>query len=464
MSIASSLYSRETSPMESFVWLGVDFGTATTECVLRIETRGEPDRVLILAASGQRRTDATVVIPSAIELDEELIRTGVNLSGHGQILDNLKLDLIHEIDRELAQAELFRPEGPFAYAVAHVASVIALARRAIQQVVGNRSTGYYVNLAAPIGPDPEDQRHRKRKAVFHALAYKALQLSECCGEIPIRRDDFLRGYGQVINNPVPEPSKSPVYVVPEALAAVTAYLNAPNWNTGNYASIDIGGGSTDVSFFWFHNGHFAPVPELRAWYYSVQTASVGMSDLFEDLKDVLVNHRGRTRHEQLCSLPALEPYRDREAVETLLAAVSKIYRAAFVESFTLRPNFADWVQDMTSRWDLFLLGGGCSDTLLRDHCANHPPDNLIDFHRTTTEGGCPLTLDIILPSGQILRQGDAATRRFDVDVLKVTGHMLTVAYGLSFRAPDIPKYGMEESVEPPDLPPPWEPPPHTVHA
>ncbi len=47
--------------------------------------------------------------------------------------------------------------------------------------------------------------------------------------------------------------------------------------------------------------------------------------------------------------------------------------------------------------------------------------------------------------------------------LNATTSKLVDLDGLAFRAPDIPKYGVEEQLEPPNLPPPREPAPDSMY-
>lgn len=464
MSIGSSLFRRDDSPIDAYVWIGLDFGTATTECVVRIETRGEQDAVMVVASGGDSRTDAVVVTPSAVEIQESILRTGIDLEGAGQVIDNLKLDLIGEAVESHSSENLYRVHGPYFRSLIHLAAVLAMVRKAVDKRLGKKRVGYYLNIAAPIGPDTASAHHQRVRTVFHDLAFRALSLSAMVFEWPIplsQLDELCRSIKTIH---VPTLDDSPVNVVPEALAAVTAFLHAPNRVAGNYATIDVGGGTTDVSFFWFQTGTFAATGEKKAWYYSIRSVPFGMSCLFDGLTETIAEQSGRTRHERLRSIRSLSAYEQRIQLRDFLAGLKSAYDAAFKESFAVRPNFRDWCENGLSGWNLLLLGGGVSDTLIHDHLSGHVPHSRVGPHRRVENLGVPRNLDLILPSGRILSANDGSLGRFDIDVLQVNDHMLTVAYGLSFRAPDIPRYGMEEPIAPPTPPRPWEPPAHKVHA
>lgn len=464
MSIASSLYKPEvSSSVDSCIWIGLDFGTATTECIVRVETRGMPDEVLIVASSGLVRADSVVVIPSAVELDQGVMRTGIHLSGSGRLIDHFKLGLIDEIKARDPSLDMYRADGPFAHALFHVASVIAMTRRAIEKHLSGRKLRYYLNIAAPIGADPDNPDHQRIRQVFHELAFRALELSDQVPCWPVPEHNIASLLQLSLSVQVPGFDLSPVFVVPEALAAVTAFLHAPNRTAGNYAAIDIGGGSTDISFFWFQTGQYAETGEKRAWYYTIRSEQVGMSNLLSELRESMQTLTGRTQHEKLCAIPSLSKHGHRDAVRKLLADVETAYKQAFKDCFQLRHNFADWCSDGIGNWNLLLLGGGMSDNFIRDHLEDYPPHELIKKHRQVDSLGAPLDLNLILPSGQILHYDPASLGRFEVDMLRRNSHMLTVAFGLSFRAPDIPKVGKEHAVAPPKPPPPWEPSAYNVY-
>lgn len=464
MSIASSLYQPDvSSSVDSCIWIGLDFGTATTECVVRVETRGMPDEVLIVASSGLSRADSVVVIPSAVELDNGVMRTGIHLSGSGNLIDHFKLGLIEELEASDTSLDLYRADGPFAHALFHVASVIAMARGALEKHLPGRKLGYYLNIAAPIGADPDNPAHQRVRHVFHELAFRALELSNQVQCWPVSEHNVESLLQQSLAVQVPGFDFSPVFVVPESLAAVTAFLHAPNRTAGNYAAIDVGGGSTDISFFWFQTGQYATTGEKRAWYYSIRSEPVGMSNLLNELRESIQALDGRTQHERLRAIPSLSKHAHRESVRKLLADVETTYKQAFRDCFLLRPNFADWCDDGVGKWNLLLLGGGMSDNFIRDHLEDYTPHQMVKRHREVDSLGAPQDLNLMLPSGQILHYDPASLGRFEVDMLTKHSHMLTVAFGLSFRAPDIPRYGLESPVAPPKPPPPWEPSAHNVY-
>lgn len=452
MGLNDRLFKRASQTIESHVWIGLDFGTATTECVVRVETRGEQDRIFALACAGDNRSTAQVVIPSAVEEHGVELLTGVHLRGRGHVYENLKLELIREVLEGKASGELRRLGGPFARSVLHVASVLSIARCATQSLFRDRKLAYYINIGAPLGPDASDPAHRRLQVVFQDLAHRASLLSETAPCRPLTKAEAQQLLQTVLNGRECDAATSPITVVPEALAAVTAFLHLPGRPAGNYATIDIGGGSTDFSFFWFQPADISSNGQAKAWYYAIRTELVGTHLLLDALASLCSEHRGRTRHERLKFIPSLEPHRERPQVRDFLERVAHGYRRCFGTSFEVRQDFRDWCLHGVARWELLLLGGGCADEVVQRDLRARTPNAVIKGHPSVRFLKAPASLDVVLPDGVLLRP-----LRGQTDVLQTDGHLVTVAYGLSHRAPDIPEYGKEEPKPPRPLPPPWEP-------
>lgn len=464
MKFFSSLYKRKEQAAESHVWIGLDFGTATTECVLRVETRGMSDSLYVFAVSGDSRSNAAVIIPSAVESNGTRICCGGAINGAGRVQDNLKLDIIAEVNAGADTEKLFRPEGACTYTVMHLATILGMARKAIAKCLNGRRLSFYLNVAAPIGADGGNATDRRLAEVFHEIAYRALAASDQCASFTLDPRTYQALLRQTSALRIPDSGDSPVTVVPEALAAVTAFLQAPDREVGNYATVDIGGGSTDVSFFWFHQGRYDGTQQKEACYYSVRTAPVGMSQLATALQHSLAGCAGRTSHERLARSGEMAQHADHPAMIRLLSDITKTYKGAFGDAFALVPEFRRWLQSDTSVWELLLLGGGCGDAYVQGQLDTHTPNNLIKYHRNTRYLRAPANLNILLPNGRVLEDSDAARKVRGVGGLEPVSHLLTVAYGLGFRAPDIPRYDQHEYLAPRKPPKAWEPPPHTIHA
>lgn len=375
MAIGSSLFKKRESRPDGFAWIGLDFGTATTECVIRIELPGEPDKVAVLAFDGRTRSDAKIILPTAMEILDDSILPSYLLTGRGHIVETVKTKLIAEIDEGSDAAMLRRPCGPFSWTMLHLTSVLAVARSAISRWMGRHRLNFYLNIAAPVSADPDNPRDAKIREVFREVAYRALVLSSDWHTQPLTKSEALAVFKMGMGVPLPAIDASPVVSVPEALAGVTSFLHAPDRRAGNYTTIDVGGGTTDISFFWFQTGEQDLAHERKAWYYSVRTMPVGTNDLIAGLQATSDASNGRTAHERLRDLDNPSGHIHRENLDGFLFGLNTTYKEAFREAFRLRRIHKDWCLSNRARWTLLLLGGGCGFPFVQEHLKSTPPEN-----------------------------------------------------------------------------------------
>ncbi|MBX3372898.1 MAG: hypothetical protein KF817_03625 [Phycisphaeraceae bacterium] len=463
MPIGDSLFRKNVTRSDGYAWLGLDFGTATTECVIRIERAGQKDQIAVLAFGGTNRADAGVVLPSAMEMSGDRLLPSYALTGRGKVIEVLKTELIAEIEDKPYSTGLRRLDSPYYFAILHLASVIAVARTAVRGWVTGFDLKYYLNISAPVGADSTHPRNARVREVFREVAYRALLLSSWWPQQSPTLTQAAALYEQVMREPMPGPGDSPVTAVPEALAAVTSFLHRPDLVPGNFATVDIGGGTTDISYFWLQTGQYDVNHERKAWYYAVRSSPVGTNDILKGVRHGLDATEACTAHQRLLRV-AQEGGLSQECVTGFLHMVDAAYRDTYRDAFGVRPIQREWCVDGKAMWTLLLLGGGCGFEFAEQHLRDTPPRNLnISEHGPVRPLSAPASLNIVSPSGVLLRPSPTRSVRGGGNVLRSSGHLLTVAHGLSFRVPDIPKYGVESPIEPPPPPKPWEPPAHTVH-
>jgi hypothetical protein len=239
-------------------------------------------------------------------------------------------------------------------------------------------------------------------------------------------------YLKALAEAMPEPRMSPVTAVPEALAAVTAFLLTPGRDAGNYATVDVGGSTTDISFFWHQSVAFDPELRGKASYYAWRSKQIGTAKADDR--------------------------------QQFLHGVQAAYRETFRDAFCVRPICRDWCSGDTARWTLLLLGGGTAADGVEEHLRKHPPDQCqIANHDEVKVLTVPVNTKILLSDGRTAEPHMPSGWGPTGNPLRTLGRLLTVAFGLAHRPPDIPRYGTEAPVPPPPLPPPWEPPPNTGH-
>lgn len=468
MSIGSRLFKTRTeseSTPDGHAWIGLDFGTATTECVIRIETPGDRNRLAVLGYQDGGGVLPVVVFPSAVEVDARAIHACYALRGSGELAELLKLDLIQSIETGFTHADILGSKA-FELATIHVACILSLARQAIRNWLPDKHLRIYLNIAAPIGADLEQPKNSKTRDVFTEMGYRGLLLSQTWkdGASSVARDEAHTAFTRCMAQPLPTPELLPVFAVPESLAAVTSFLHSPNSRAGNYVTLDIGGGTTDISFFWYSTGKHSRSKRMKAWYYSIRTDRIGTTTLANLVRSQESRDPG-TSHEFLWSLvsdhTSAETRRHigTSRVNSFLKTLHQSYGESFKEAFTVRPNMRDWCREFQAQWDLLLLGGGSAIPFIRDYLTEHPPNpSNIHRHSEVAALSAPEKLDILIPDGTLIGFKSKAGSPSSKVPMRSNRHLLTVAHGLSFRAPDIPKYGIEDHVPPPKPPEAWNPP------
>ena len=160
---------------------------------------------------------------------------------------------------------------------------------------------------------------------------------------------------------VPAPGNRNYFVQPEGLAAVKAFLESPHAESRTYAIVDVGAGTTEVSFFF--NGRIMTEPgqPLRPSYLADTTAAVGGGKIDLELAQVWK-----------CSV---ENARQRkEAGDSNLPMVPSIGEISVQYERTcceiLRRHRLTAAND--KRFDLFVIGGGGRLRPLREALRGRP--------------------------------------------------------------------------------------------
>ncbi|MCH2153893.1 MAG: hypothetical protein MK089_11190 [Phycisphaerales bacterium] len=448
-----------------YIWIGLDFGSATTECVVRHEQPGQPDDVMIMAFDGQDRTDAKLIIPSAVGLRSGTLVPGRCLKGGEDVHEHIKLSLIERAKLGLTH-EHYDWDSEIAFCSLHLADVISCVRKSLKRRLGEAARKLPIRLAiaAPLSVEESDEESVLVERAFREMGWYALQLSETLGPGEIDSRIWRSVWSRLIREEVPAVDSSPVSIVPEALAAVSSYLLQPSRQPGLYATIDIGGGTTDLSFFWFNTGRYSDGGDQEAWYYSMETSPIGFGGLLGYVHDVLQGEAGHTSHQRLSQLSSLQPYLERDGVLEFLEEIHGTYVGAWKNAYRVDQNMKTWLdRSGSSTWTLLLLGGGAGWDTVQDHMKQNTPYELIQNHMAVESLEIDRATPVLLPSGKHAPEIDRDDYRWHDDRVHVHGHMLSVAHGLSHRAPDLPCYGQEDHKPPPSSPPCWVPPEHTVH-
>jgi hypothetical protein len=85
---------------------------------------------------------------------------------------------------------------------------------------------------------------------------------------------------------IPDPGERNYFVQPEGLAAVKAFLESPHAESKTYAIVDVGAGTTEVSFFFNGKAMAEPGQPFRPCYLADSTDAVGGVKIDQELAQV----------------------------------------------------------------------------------------------------------------------------------------------------------------------------------
>jgi len=219
----------------------------------------------------------------------------------------------------------------------------------------------------------------------------------------------------------------------EAEAGLLWIFRSPAVGQGLYGCVDVGAGTTDVSFFRIAARH-----EDGTWvkdrmaFYSARSSRVGVDDIDRVLLSLsgfgewtLDDVRGREVELMTTAQCALYPQ-----VTRVCDGIFDTYRCAWRDAYR--------VEKLQSRWEefgLFVLGGGSKIPVVAEALCRTPWEHL--RNRSIRSPGFPDDLF------ELPRERGARLQRFQEDAA-----FLLVAYGLSFLGADVPRVDRPSEVPP----------------
>jgi hypothetical protein len=425
------------------VTVGLDFGTSSSKCCFLEEGPGK--RFTALAFQGNAGT--RLLYNTILVHTEDTLEFGPDLTPTREqiCVRSFKMCLLCQARNEGGGGSLSCPRcsrqrpGHFLLgqrwlsaediSTLYLSVVLGEALLAIQNGlgVGASSLRVNVNAAAPLD---QLQEFGSVGEYFDRCFFYALRLAESGS--PRRRwqvDEALRRLAEVRREALPDTSLSPTRVFPETHAAITAYTLLPQSEKGLYAIVDIGAGTTDVSFFWLQKDE----AKTAAWYYAAGTESVGMDDVdralapvFDDVADVRAAREAMSRDALARQAKRIAPIEKRAYLH-----YARIYGVA---TNVDQRDWA-WCDRGVCQFRLFLVGGGSLCGPMVSKLRRVPP-------KGTTWVAKPERLTVPTKMAVQLPAGDKTT----IKELKLSsdGALMLLALGLSHRRPDIPEYGRDE--------------------
>jgi len=427
-SVTSPPVAPDTS-REQKVYIGLDFGTSTTKVVAQVwrDTARQQSFLILPPVDASE----SCLFPSTIALDYDALVFGYEAeSSNSQAkARSFKMNLPAECGiagMHLQPAFVLGDSGLSAEdaSTLFLAWVLHEAIDRLRTVCQGATLRVTINAAAPLD---QLQADPQLKNLFHRIMFRALAL---CREamnpwpLAIAREKLI----QVRSLRVPGEDESPVMIFPETHAAMTAYILQPGRRPGLYATVDIGAGTTDVAFFWFHASDGLP----EACYYGANSGFVGMDDV-----DHLIAQESKLDLSGVRQLHAQRHWQEinvnvQPDVEAVLDRIYAEYRRAFNRAYGRCPGEYDWVNvnDRRAKYTLCLIGGGASFGPLKHALVKALPYMLMragEIELPTV----PSSLRVVTDGNNLRPISDFGAHERSLFLL---------AYGLAHRAIDIPLY------------------------
>jgi hypothetical protein len=424
------------------IHLGVDFGTCWSKLVMRDYESPEP-RAFVVRAEPGANPAGDYRIPSAV-----VERAGVLHFGHdGAGAARAPAANVIRSPKMLV-AGLFEGEHPTlpgtldaeALCSLVVAYLLRLGERRAREYCAAVAPGSWPKITMTIGAPMASIDDETIRGKFIGVARNAFEIWRA-GDIDLSRGISLAqarvfvaaARERVALRSVTDPRE---WVRSEAEAGLLWAFKSPQVGEGLYACVDVGAGTTDVSFFRirarFENGRW---PKDGMVFYSATSGAPGVDKI--DL--ILAENTGGTIRPDAC--------RSREAELLNLADAATVQRAAEVAGDMHGVYQRGWrlaydKERTQTAWDpykLFLLGGGSQIPALAKQLERTPWKHIRD--RRISHPGFPDDL-FECPEG-----GNQLPKRFTEDAT-----FLLVAYGLSWLGADVPPVAAPNEV------PNWRPP------
>lgn len=445
--VPNRMGSKPTERPVRRVNIGLDFGTSTTKVIVRIEDAAAKPRFVIIGPSEQSNT---VLFPSSVAVEGGGLLFGhaAHVSATPVKATSFKMNLPAEAgSRQHSWRGRLRlgDTGLTAENVStlYIAWVLKDVLTQLQIALGGVDLKVTVNAAAPLD---QMQEEKSLRDVFHRTFYRALRIHRLAAA-PWPLDAARSALRQADAEKLPRDEDSPVSVFPETHAAMTSYMLLPGRPKGKYASVDVGAGSTDVAFFWFHNPdgkHAEGTPEMC--YYGAASAFVGM----DDVDQAIANHIGQPNAVAKARREAGEAKLDGDA--GAIAAFSKMYecyRRGFGESYRRCLGEYEWrfrgpgetghqyPKDGHARYTLCLVGGGClSNDFIEKVSQTFPLQGIKSIDCEVLR--VPDEIPVLGRGGKVSPIASVARREQS---------LLILAQGLAHRAVDIPAFTINHHFE-----------------
>ncbi len=451
------------------ITIGLDFGTSTTKCIVNLEGyEDRKDKFMAISFPHNDINEGSLCIPTAIGIsgdslifgheadafpEESVIRSFKmaipcmkndwgNYKSSYMILD--KPGYFRILDQGINAAGL---------SILYLAWVIKQIKTSVLKYLDeNREPTFFLNMAAPLdhllenfdgtkqdrGKFRNDKQNENLKRdtrvskYYRAIYQWSLKLSDQSHN-PWRLHDAVAELKKLHKSKLLSLEETPAYVIPETIAAITTYIKRPRTRSGRFATVDIGAGSTDISYYWLekHDGTIKP------WYYSSGSLHIGIDDIDRYLEDILNEEPGNSLRQKREHLQEKDDglYKHREVLKPILDEFDNHKKKMFFLAYQKEKRQADWGTPKEAFITLLLLGGGCKIDVIYKLSHNKLWDNVIGSPDWDILG-IDLTNTVLMPDGseELISEVESFSKQID---------LLVIAEGLANKIIDIPEYGVQ---------------------
>jgi len=424
------------------ITLGLDFGTSTSKCCFREEGDGKP--FVFADFAGPGGAGSSPLFDTAVAVRNRKLLFGPDATRAAEVIRSFKMCLPCQARREAGTPQTGKcPRcseilpGTFEIAgttvsaedlcTLHLSVMLSEVLPRIPAAVGADASRLrvHVNAAAPL-----DQLREFGSVgpYFERVVYYAFRLAESGSP---RRSwqvkDAIDALKTIHREPKPPESESPTALFPETHAAMTGFMLLPESEKGLYGLIDVGAGTSDISFFWLQKDE----NKTEVSYYATGTTPKGMDDVDRSLAPLLNEPHDRLRAKRE-SMGADWVSEHSGRFDDVGRAIDKHYKSVYGDARQLDQRawaFKD--RQGVAQFRLFLVGGGAGCEPLVERMCKAPP-LCIRWSEQPSRLLVPADVSVISPSGVLnsLRGAGFESAR----------PLLLLAYGLAHPRPDVPKY------------------------
>jgi len=451
---------------KKYVTLGLDFGTSTTKCIINIEEHGSrSDTYHAFCFDSPDSKYGSLTYPTSLVCFEGKLFFGYEADkfSEQQVIRSFKMAIPCKNSWGDYISSLCIPEKPGYFRIENVvlssvdlstiylSAVIAQVRSRLKMIIPDKKVEIYLNMACPL-----DQLHRdyelskdsseKQAADIHnryrdeyiEQSYKhmsrnALMLS-LYAHNPWDLNNAIEALNMVKNFSIGK-EEGRTCIVPETLAAISAYIQRPGVEYGRYITIDVGAGTTDIAVFWLQKNHSKG--EVKPFYYSSGSLHLGIDHFDRALQKVTASYEGisiRQRRESLIKIDGgLSGYI--EYVQEYLNRMIEHRFRCFGRGYDKEKKLLLWGDSKEAKLKMLLVGGGSRIDVVKRTLVNNQIWPAVLGYAEYDVPDLEKCEKALLPNGNVVNLRDEK-------VFNST-HILLLAEGLASRSIDIPEYGIE---------------------